>query len=585
MNKINYQKRFSILLLITFFSVFSGSSHADKNDANINTNYDSIYYFQKSSKTFKVSNFTPNGKLFYLAKIWGVLYYHPILNSDNVDLSDLENKSKISNVEFKNYVSKLFEKLIINEKFKHFIETKEDSLLHVFTLINNEWLNDTTYINNDIALKIKYLQYGLNGKANSENTLSQSENGLIEYNNPLDVSNNDFPDENLRLAGLFHYWNFINYFYPYKNMIDKNWDEVLFVCINDFLVANNKISYGKAILKLIANLDDNNSKVSSTEDLTSIFGNYVPNFRIRKIDNNYYISTFRAKDLDSYGLKIGDKIISLNGTKIEKLDSLMRPFLSGGNPESKQREINKFILVNINEYNGIEILRNNKLIKKQIQFYNYAVLKDASRMYEKDWENKTSVVWYPNNIAYLNMNHLFENNFDRNAAEILNSSGYILDMRGFHNDGVAHKIIELLTKKTLCEQSSIYPDVYYPGVLKSTSNIPKVSDSIIYKNKVVLIVDESTQGHAEYVVEIFKNKLKTKIIGNTTAGSSGEVASFVFPGNVKVELTGVGINYCNKSTLQRVGVELDSTINYNAEYLEQGRDIMIETALKIAASK
>lgn len=583
MNKIISQKPLNSLLFLAFFSIFFGCHYEDKNDLIINPKNDKIYCFSKSNKSFKLNNFTSNGKLFYLAKIWGVIYYHPILNSANVDLSDLENKSRMSKVEFKNYVSKLFDKLILVENLKHVIVTKEDSLLHNYTLLNNEWLNDTNYINSEIALKIKYLQYGFNGKASSENTLSQSKNGLIEYNNAHNVFNEDFPDVNLRLVGLFHYWNFINYFYPYKKIIDNNWDEVLYVTINDFLTANNKIIYYKAILKLIANLDDNHSKVSSARVLTSIFGNYVPNFRVRKIDNSYYISSFRAKDMDSYGLKIGDKLISLNGTKIEKLDSLMAPYFSGGNPESKQREINKSILISHNEYNEIEILRNNKLIKKQIQFYNYAIVKEFNRMDEKNWENKTSVVWHPNNIAYLYMNHLFENNFDRNVTEILKSSGYILDLRGFHNDGVAHKIIELLTKKALCKETSIYADINYPGVLKSTSNTPKVSDSILYKNKVVLIVDESTQGHAEYIAAVFKNKLKTKIIGNTTAGASGEVNFFVFPGNVKVELTGVGINYCNKSILQRVGVELDSVINYNAEYIEQGRDIMIETALKIAA--
>lgn len=585
MNKINYLKRFSILFFLTFFYVFIETSCADKNDAIINPNKDSIYYFPKSNKSFMVNNFTPNGNLFYLAKIWGVLYYHPILNSANVDLIDLENKSKMSKVEFKNYVSKLFDKLILQKNLKHIIDTKEDSLLHVFTLLNNDWLNDTNYIDSEIALKIKYLQYGFNGTANSENTLTQSENGLIEYNNAYNVFNNNFPDVNLRLIGLFHYWNFINYFYPYKKIIDNNWDEVLYVTINDFLTVNNKISYYKAILKLIANLDDNHSKVSSTQVLTTIFGNFVPNFRIRKINKSYYISSFRAKDMVTYGLKLGDKLVSLNGNKIENLDSLMSPFLSGGNTESRQREINKSILISHNEYNEIEILRNNKLIKKQIRFYNFNLLKKFHRMDEKDWENKTSVVWYPNKIAYLYMNHLFEKNFDRNVTEILKSSGYILDLRGFHNDGVAHKIIELLTKKALCKETSIYADINYPGVLKSTSNTPKVSDSILYKNKVVLIVDESTQGHAEYVVEIFKNKLKTKVIGNTTAGASGEVAFFVFPGNVKVEFTGVGINYCNNSISQRVGIELDSVINYNADYLVQGRDIMIETALKIAGSK
>ncbi len=36
-----------------------------------------------------------------------------------------------------------------------------------------------------------------------------------------------FPDKNHRLLALYRYWNVIQYFFPYKYLTDKKWDEVL----------------------------------------------------------------------------------------------------------------------------------------------------------------------------------------------------------------------------------------------------------------------------------------------------------------------------------------------------------------------
>jgi hypothetical protein len=48
---------------------------------------------------------------------------------------------------------------------------------------------------------------------------------------------NSFPNENLRLLALYRCWNIIHYFFPYKYLTDKNWDEVLREYIPKFMNA------------------------------------------------------------------------------------------------------------------------------------------------------------------------------------------------------------------------------------------------------------------------------------------------------------------------------------------------------------
>ena len=48
-----------------------------------------------------------------------------------------------------------------------------------------------------------------------------AENVFIKNEN---FSNLDFKDKNARVLALFTYWNIIEYFFPYKYQMDKDWD-------------------------------------------------------------------------------------------------------------------------------------------------------------------------------------------------------------------------------------------------------------------------------------------------------------------------------------------------------------------------
>lgn len=575
-------KILSLLLLGFFIEMnFSCFKQKNENEIVINPKTDTTFVFEQKNKSFELHEFNQKGKYYLLAKIWGVINFHPTSSIGNIDIDKLDELAKLDKIHFVNYLDSIFKPLDITPETTTFINNNEDSLLKEYTLLNNDWLKDTLYLTPAISLKIKYLLFFKENKNTNQQFFSQLDNGVLNYNNPTEEIGNKFPTKNLRLVGLFHYWNLIYYFYPYKNRIDASWDEVLYHSIYEFMDAHTETSYTRAILRLISKLDDNHSTVAKTSVLTNVFGTFVPNFRINKISNYFVVSKIRAKNLFTSGVQVGDKILKINGVKTEDLNFSIQQYVSGGNERSKQREANKLLLASKLEENTIEIERHKKTMVLKVKYYNLDFLTEMARLEEKEWENKCAVVWYPNQFAYLNANYLFPENFDVNLADLRSSKGFILDLRYFHNAGVSHKIIDVILNRYQCNQNNIYSNISYPGQLKLASKINNLSknDTVRYKKTIIIIVDETTQGHSEFVAQSYTKIPNAKIIGTHTAGASGEVGQFTFPGGIEVNFTSVANAYCDNISTQRTGIKLDSLINYQTSYFEQNRDIMLETGL------
>ena len=80
--------------------------------------------------------------------------------------------------------------------------------------------------------------------------------GNPEFKNEKPYYEMPYPDDGFRLLTLYKYWNVVQYFSPYKHLIDKNWDEVLKEYIPVFVNSKNELEYELAILKLIGEIND-----------------------------------------------------------------------------------------------------------------------------------------------------------------------------------------------------------------------------------------------------------------------------------------------------------------------------------------
>lgn len=48
-----------------------------------------------------------------------------------------------------------------------------------------------------------------------------------QFHNEKGYPNIEFPDYGYRLLAVFRFWNMVEYFFPTKYLIDKNWNDVL----------------------------------------------------------------------------------------------------------------------------------------------------------------------------------------------------------------------------------------------------------------------------------------------------------------------------------------------------------------------
>jgi hypothetical protein len=80
-----------------------------------------------------------------------------------------------------------------------------------------------------------------------------------------------YPDAGFRLLSLFRYWNVIQYFFPYRHLIDEDWNNVLSEFIPQFARASGELEYKKTALALIVRIHDTHANIWGKDETLEKF--------------------------------------------------------------------------------------------------------------------------------------------------------------------------------------------------------------------------------------------------------------------------------------------------------------------------
>ena len=216
------------------------------------------------------------------AKTWGILkYYSPRVASGGIDWDDalIEAIPRVRQAATKKDLNRELMKLIRAADLHNIPKTgfagKQQSEA-AFRWIGDGVLDsETRSILNTIS--------HTTAPATNQYVKATPEIGTADFSGELPYATPEHPDVEHRLLALFRYWNMVQYFFPYRDVIGRDWSEVLNEAIPRFVKAADATAYHLEVSRLAASINDGHAGTRSPI-LDANWGNFRMPLRVRFID-------------------------------------------------------------------------------------------------------------------------------------------------------------------------------------------------------------------------------------------------------------------------------------------------------------
>jgi len=547
MKLFNIKKQ--VLMLLLFLGAFQVNSQAVP---------DSVYY----------------ERLFYLCKAWGhAKYYHTEIANGSINWDDelfkaiQGAKNSPTNEGFNDSLQ-----MILNDAGE--MGYNPNPLPEVPDSLNN--ITDYSWIQDEIfSDSVRSLLDTIRSRFRPQSNVYVGEvwaggNPTFETDQ-LYYLESDFPTEEKRLLALFRYWNIINYFFPYKNIMDQNWDTTLVEFIPKIVESAAAISFNLNFRELTTRINDSHGFFYSPT-YQSWKGSYYPPFLVRYIENEMVITKVLPEITD---ISFGDVIKKIDGQDIYDLRDSLRKYAHGSNEVNVEKELNGLIMWGPSGTFQI-VLDDGTVIDTIFVTRNSSNYSNLNINNSPVWSDTT--INGSCNYGIVDMGRLPTSQVGEMFDDLWETDAIIFDLRNYPQ-GTLWYIVNYLYPGPINIANFTVPDITYPGRLYWIYEVIGSGTYDPYSGQVIILFDERTLSQAEYTcmgLEKFPGAIK---IGSQTDAADGNVSQVYLTGKIYTYFTGLGTFYPDYGPTQRVGIIPDYEVHPTIAGIRAGIDEVMAFAL------
>ncbi len=531
-----------------------------------------------NGSNIKIENLNKNQveNLKKLCKVWGLVkYYHPkvVSGSVNWDYELFRITPDILASKNSNDTDKiLYDWIMKLGKVKEKVENDKNN--EVMLKRDLAWIKDEKYIDKKLSdLLIKISNTNISKRAKAYVSYSK-DSPFSDFKNEKAYNNMKYDDSGYKLLSLFRYWNIIEYYYPYKDIIEENWDSVLTEFIPKFIETKDELEYKLAVEGLATKIHDPHAMVSDTNGtLDKYRGDKYAPIEFGLIENQIVIKNVLPKYEKECKLKKGDIVLKINDKDIFEVIKEKSKYASLSKKSAIVNRLQYELFATSKDSMNLTIKRDDKEIAQNVKCYPdinmFDIDEDSHKLIDK-------------NIGYINPGKLEEGEIDKIMDKFMDTKGIIVDLRYYPSDFIVYSLGKYLMPKEVTFAKTSVPNQSVPGEFILYEDLKVGSNNKnYYKGKVMILMNERSQSQSEFTVMSLRNAPNAKVIGSDSIGTDGNVASFSLPGGVNTLITGVGIYNPDKSQTQRVGIKPDIYIEPTIQGIKEGRDELLEKAIEI----
>ncbi|MEM9984651.1 MAG: S41 family peptidase [Bacteroidota bacterium] len=405
----------------------------------------------------------------------------------------------------------------------------------------------------------------------------------------------EYFDYRHRLLTLFHYWNVIQYFFPYRHRANPDWDQTLLAGVTRFIAAASKYDFHLAMTWVANQINDSHANASGSRYIAeSWFGTYMLPFRLRLIqDSQVVVSEIWVDSLmQGRDIQLGDQVIEVDGRDVWEVIRDDSAYIAASNEWRRLFFSLSYLSADTQKEAMLTMVREDSAFEAKIKRISTSASISAPALEPWAWLDEKDA----SGILRANLGSFHSNGearrFLRNARK---ARAVILDARdmALPDMPLMQKIanefsppeVSFLYRDTLF--ASYFLSSYeYPGYLTTYDPDPRLNDkrnqmqAPYYRRPVVLIVGPKLQSKAEKVVMYLQTNPNSYTIGEPTSGALGAVGKILMPGGFYAAFTQHGMTYADGTPIFGRGVKLNETVLPTQVDIQAGRDPVLERAIE-----
>ena len=439
-----------------------------------------------------------------------------------------------------------------------------------------DWLSDTRRLGAPLSAALLDIHRGRTGGQFYLSLAPDVGNAVFEHE--LAYAELNLPDAGFQLLALYRFWNIIEYWFPYRDVMDEDWDAVLAQFIPRFALAPSREAYQRELMSLIARVHDSHANLWSALDARPPLGECRLPVSVRFLGEDAIVSGLTAEPAKAAGLRIGDVVTALDGVPLRKRIAEWAPYYGASNEASLRRDIARSMTRGACGPTEVRVRRGNQRLRVQAERLPATGMNQAGD-YRHDLPGDT-FRRLSERVAYLKLSSVKAADAPDYIERARGSDGLIIDIRNYPSEFVVFALGSLLVDAETGFARFTQPDASNPGAFYWGGTASLSPEQPHYPGRVVILVDETSMSQAEYTSMALRVAPRAVVVGSTTTGADGNVSPFALPGGLQSMISGLGVYYPDGRPTQRVGIVPDLFVTPTIAGIRDGRDEVLEAALR-----
>ncbi len=401
--------------------------------------------------------------------------------------------------------------------------------------------------------------------------------GNASFSNELGYSGPKEPDAGYRMLGVYRFWNIVESWFPYRDVMGEDWDSVLAEFIPRAFAAEMGNDYALVMMELVARVHDGHANLWSSTALRPPVGECLVPVPLRFVDGQFIVDELPdTAALDPAGLLPGDAIVAVDGSPVADQVPRWLPYYGASNEEAARRDIARALTRG--PCGPVRIRRDRSGRLEEITLLRVKRPEPMAPMtHDRPGDTFRRV---SDDLAYLKLSTVRAEDAEDYVRQAEGARLLVIDVRNYPNDFVVFALGQHLVAAKTEFVTFTAADLANPGTFAWTPPLALEPKEPRFTGRIALLVDETTQSSAEYTTLALRTAPGAIVVGSTTAGADGNVSGVPLPGGLSGMISGLGVFTADRRPTQRIGIVPDVVIRPTRAGLSAGRDEVLEAAVE-----